>query len=261
MLLDVMQIDIVTLSKAGGRKTNEDACGYCTVADVSCCILSDGLGGHDGGATASKLSVESVLNAFKNAPRCNIDEIKSLMHTGNNAVLNEQKKNGKLKSMRTTAVILTIDRKNNSACWGNIGDSRLYCFRKGHVVVQTKDHSVPQLMVDAGYLEPEMIRRSPGRNQLYAAMGDKDHFEFETALKLFPIYAGDVFLLCSDGLWEYVEEHRMEQLLRISESADAWIKLLEAEVLKRSGAGHDNYSAVIAWCGGSDETTQIVVNN
>jgi len=256
-----MQIDFAALSKAGGRRTNEDACGYCTVVDVSCCILSDGLGGHDGGATASKLSVESVLNAFKNSPRCSIDGIKSLMHIGNNAVLNEQEKNNKLESMRTTAVILTIDRKNNCACWGNIGDSRLYCFRGGRIVAQTKDHSVSQMMVDAGYLEPGMIRRSPGRNQLYAAMGDKDHFKFETVLGLFPIRAGDVFLLCSDGLWEYVEEHRMEQLLRMSKSANGWIKLLEAEVLKRSGVGHDNYSAVIAWCGDSDETTQIVVNN
>src|SRR5690606_38063827 len=108
--------------------------------------------------------------------QCSIDGIKLLMHVGNNAVLNEQIKNPLLNSMRTTAVILTIDSKQNIACWGNIGDSRLYCFRSGHIFQQTKDHSVSQMMVDAGYLKPDMIRSSPGRNQLFAAMGDRNHF-------------------------------------------------------------------------------------
>ena len=85
-----MQLKIETLSKTGGRKANEDACGYCTIAEITCCILSDGLGGHEGGAIASKLSVEHVLEAFKKSPQCSIDNIKLLMHKGNNAVLNEQ---------------------------------------------------------------------------------------------------------------------------------------------------------------------------
>ncbi|MDR4518122.1 MAG: protein phosphatase 2C domain-containing protein [Nitrosomonas sp.] len=251
-----MQLDIVTLSKTGGRKTNEDACGYCTVADISCCILSDGLGGHEGGATASRLSVEHVLDAFKKSPQCNIKGIKSLMHAGNDAVLSEQRKAQKLKSMRTTAVILTLDRKGKKACWGNIGDSRLYCFRNGRIVMQTKDHSVSQLMVEAGYLRPEMIRSSPGRNQLFAAMGDTDHFKFELIPELFSIREGDVFLLCSDGLWEYVEEKEMERLLQKSNSANAWLNMLEAEVLRRGKAGQDNYSAVVVRCMGTEDSTR-----
>ncbi|MCB1986138.1 MAG: serine/threonine-protein phosphatase [Burkholderiales bacterium] len=253
-----MQLTIVTLSKPGGRRANEDACGYYTVADISCCILSDGLGGHEGGAIASKLSVEHVLEAFKKSPQCSIDNIKLLMHKGNNAVLNEQIKNSSLSSMRTTAVILTIDSKQNKACWGNIGDSRLYCFRNGRVIKQTKDHSVPQMMVEAGYLKPEMIRSAPGRNQLYAAMGDKNHFEFETVPEPFSVCEGDVFLLCSDGLWEYVEENEMERLLQKANSANSWLTMLETQVLRRGGEGQDNYSAVVVWCGDSDEdTTQI----
>lgn len=253
-----MQLKIETLSKPGGRKANEDACGYCTLADISCCILSDGLGGHDGGATASKLSVEHVLEAFRKTPQCSIDGIKSLMEAGGDAVLNEQIKNPRLNSMRTTAVILTIDGKQNKACWGNIGDSRLYCFRNGRIIKQTKDHSVSQMMVDAGYLKQEMIRSAPGRNQLYAAMGDKNHFEFETVSAPFPICDGDAFLLCSDGLWEYVEEKEMERLLQKAESAQSWLKMLEEQVLQRGDEGQDNYSAVVVWCGDSDEdATQI----
>ncbi|MCB1949953.1 PP2C family serine/threonine-protein phosphatase [Nitrosomonas sp.] len=253
-----MQLKIVTLSKPGGRRANEDACGYCTVEDISCCILSDGLGGHDGGATASKLSVEHVLEAFRKTPQCSIDGIKSLMDAGSDAVLNEQIKNPRLNSMRTTAVILTIDSKQKKACWGNIGDSRLYCFRNGRIIKQTKDHSVSQMMVDAGYLKQEMIRSAPGRNQLYAAMGDKNHFEFETVSVPFPICDGDAFLLCSDGLWEYVEENVMERLLQKANSANSWLTMLEQQVLQRGGVGQDNYSAIVVWCGNSDEdTTQI----
>lgn len=256
-----MQLEIVTLSKAGGRKTNEDACEYSTVGDISCCILSDGLGGHEGGAIASQLTVEHVLNAFRESPQCSIDGIKTLMHVGNEAVLHAQKKNSQLKSMRTTAVILTIDVKNNQACWGNIGDSRLYCFRQGCIAAQTRDHSVSQMMVDAGYLKSDSLRFSPGRNQLFAAMGDKEHFEFDTVQEPFSVYDADVFLLCSDGLWEYVEEKEMEKLLQASHSAKDWMKALETRVLELGNADQDNYSAVIVWCGESDEKTQIMVNS
>ncbi len=252
-----MQHRIVTLSKAGGRKANEDACGYCTVADISCCILSDGLGGHEGGAIASKLSVEHVLEAFEKTPQCSIDNIKSLMHVGNNAVLNEQIRNTRLNSMRTTTVILTIDSNYKKACWGNIGDSRLYCFRNGHIVEQTKDHSVSQMMVDAGYLKPEMIRSAPGRNQLFAAMGDNNHFEFETVSEPFSVCDGDAFLLCSDGLWENIEEKEMERLLNKANSADSWLTMLEAEVLKRGRTGQDNYSAIIVWPTDTDDSTRL----
>ncbi|MCB1937492.1 MAG: serine/threonine-protein phosphatase [Nitrosomonas sp.] len=256
-----MQLKIETLSKTGGRKANEDACGYCTIAEITCCILSDGLGGHEGGATASRLSVEHVLEAFKKFPQCSIDNIKSLMCVGNDAVLNGQINNPRLSSMRTTAVILMIDSKQNKACWGNIGDSRLYCFRNGRVLQQTKDHSVSQMMVDAGYLKPEMIRSAPGRNQLYAAMGDNSRFEYETISEPFTVCEGDVFLLCSDGLWEHVEENEMERLLQNANSASDWLKMLEAEVLKCENVGQDNYSAVIVWCVDSDEATKIIADN
>ena len=110
-------------------------------------------------------------------------------------------------------------------------------------------------MVDAGYLKKEEIRSSPTRNQLYAALGNGDHFEADVLPVEFPIIDGDVFLMCSDGLWEYVEENEMEWMLSSSSFAAEWLVELEKQVLMRGHQRQDNYSAIAVWCKDSDDRT------
>ena len=150
--------------------------------------------------------------------------------------------------MRATAVILAIDTMERSAVWGHVGDSRLYCFREGRIIMQTRDHSISQTMVDAGYIKAEEIRNAPNRSKLYAALGNKEQFETEVIPSVFSLKSGDVFLLCSDGLWEYVIENEMEQLLADAASAVEWVQLLEDKVLAKGHLGQDNYSALVVWC-------------
>lgn len=250
-----MQLEIAKLSKKGGRKVNEDACDYWSTSNLSCYVLSDGLGGHFGGDVASKLVVGSAREEFKKHPECNTDAIKSLLHAGDGAIAREQSKHKQLKDMRATAVILVVDSARLLAAWGHVGDSRLYCFRKGHIISQTRDHSISQSMVEAGYLKQEEIRFSPTRNQLYAALGNGDQFEADVLSAEFPIIDGDVFLLCSDGLWEYVEESEMEWMLSSSSSAANWLSALEKQVLMRGHQRQDNYSAIALWCKDPDDKT------
>ena len=254
-----MQLDIVELSKAGGRQVNEDACGTWSNTAVCCCVLSDGLGGHDGGEVASKIVVQQTLNSFRRSPECSAKEIEALLHAGNEAIMDEQQRDSKLVSMRATAVILTIDIIRNLAFWGHIGDSRLYCFRQGRIVKQTRDHSVTQQMVDAGYLKPEELRCSPNRSKLLAALGGSNgQGEFDIAPVAFPVQDKDVFLLCSDGLWEYIEESELEKMLAASTSASGWLTALEEQVIARGHATQDNYSAIVVWCSDSDDTAQLL---
>ena len=244
------------LSKAGGRKVNEDACAYWSNDKVCCCVLSDGLGGHYGGDVASKLAVQHVLEYFQRTQVCGVQKITELLHVADDAITQEQQLDKKLMHMRATAVILTIDAACNLASWGHTGDSRLYCFRQGQIIVQTRDHSISQSMIDAGYLKPEDLRASPDRSKLFAALGNSDQFEVDVLPAEFSVQDGDVFLLCSDGLWEYIEENEMEQLLKISTSASGWLQTLEERVLARGHKGQDNYSALVVWCREQDETTQ-----
>ncbi len=261
MIVPNMQLEIVSLSKTGGRKVNEDACDYWFGKEFCCCVLSDGLGGHYGGDVASKLAVCHVLDKFREIQGCSSQIIETLLHTSNDAIVSEQLQNTELRQMRATAVILAIDTTEKLAVWGHIGDSRLYCFRKGKIIVQTRDHSISQTMVDAGYIKAEEIRTTPNRSKLYAALGNKEQFEAEIVPAVFPVQDDDVFLLCSDGLWEYVEESEMEELLVRSISAEKWMQLLEEQVLARGHQGQDNYSAMAVWCRVSEDTVRLMENH
>ncbi len=250
-----MYLEIARLSKIGGRKVNEDACDYWSVSNLTCCVLSDGLGGHFGGDVASKIVVNSAREEFIKHPACSVQAIEALLHTGENAIAEEQLRNRALKDMRATAVILIVDTISHQAVWGHIGDSRLYCFRDGRIISQTRDHSISQNMVDVGYLKQEELRSSPIRNQLYAALGNGDHSEIDSLPTELPIMDRDVFLMCSDGLWEYIEEHEMEGMLNSATSASGWLDTLEKQVLLKGHPKQDNYSAIAVWCKDSDDRT------
>jgi serine/threonine protein phosphatase PrpC len=243
-----MELEIIVLSKTGGREVNEDACGFWSTPEACFCALSDGLGGHYGGEVASKLAVRNALDWFRATPECSRRAIEASLRAGNFAIIHEQQRDARLKQMRATAVILSVDTKRSLAFWGHTGDSRLYCFRHARIICQTRDHSVMQTMVDAGYLQSSDVRISPNRSKLLAALGNEEQFLADIIPAAFPLLDGDVFLLCSDGLWEYVEEEDMERMLLASDSASEWLKALENQVLARGHKGQDNYSAIAVWC-------------
>lgn len=244
-----MELEIAVLSRPGGRTVNEDACGFWSGADVCFCVVSDGAGGHGGGDVASKLVVQEALAAFRDKhEECNGDAVEAAMRIANEALVREQGSRVELADMRATVVVLAIDFDREYAAWGHLGDSRLYCFRRRRIVAQTRDHSVVQSMVDAGLLQPDKVRSSPERSKLLKALGDPDAFEPSIERVAFGLEDEDKFLLCTDGLWEYVEEGELERSLQDASSAEEWLRALESCVLARSPAKHDNYSALAVWC-------------
>ena len=243
-----MQLDIATISKKGGRKVNEDACNYLSLPNISCCVLSDGLGGHYGGEIASKLVIDGVLEAFKEVSECSGQAIKLLLQKGNNDIIQAQMNDTKLNQMRATAVILIVDKLKKIATWGHVGDSRLYYFQNNQIFIQTHDHSIAQSMIDAGYMRAEDLRSSPTRNQLYAALGDADDSKYDVAASGVSLKHGDAFLMCSDGWWEYIEETEMESTLNFANTAQDWLEKLEQLVLARGHDKQDNYSAIAVMC-------------
>lgn len=252
-----MKIEIAVLSKPGGRSRNEDACGYWT-SDGGCCwVLSDGAGGHGGGDVASKSVVGTILREFAAAPETTPGTVSALIRRANDALVREQQSDFRLHDMRATVAVLALDGERRLACWGHVGDSRVYGFRSAHVRFQSRDHSVMQSMVDAGLGDAAMLRQHPQRGVLLAALGSVDDLQPEVSREAEAVCDGDVFMLCSDGLWEYVEEPVMERLLALSPTAESWLAALEAEVLARARRGHDNYSAIAIWLGDRAETTQI----
>jgi PPM family protein phosphatase len=243
-----MQLEIAVLSRAGGRSSNQDACGFWSGPGVCFCVVADGAGGHRGGDVASKLVVQETLGWFRERHDCSGTAIESAMRNANEMVVRTQQTNDEIGDMRTTAVVLAVDFERGLATWGHLGDSRLYCFRNHAIVAQTRDHSVVQSLVEAGLLDPKNLRTAPDRSKLLAAMGDLDAFEPRVTGEPFVLEDRDKFLLCTDGLWEYVEEEELQSTLDDAGSAEEWLRLLEARVLARGRKGQDNYSALAVWC-------------
>jgi serine/threonine protein phosphatase PrpC len=157
------------------------------------------------------------------------------------------------RHMRATAVVLAIDNGEDQAIWGNLGDSRLYGFRNRDAYVRTRDHSIVQRMVDAGYVTPEKMQDSLYRSRLFAALGDAKTFEPNIEANPQPLLSGDAFLLCTDGCWEHVHEDEITELLRQAQSSEAWLGALEHLITERGGDRLDNYSAIAVWCDGETE--------
>jgi PPM family protein phosphatase len=140
---------------------------------------------------------------------------------------------------------LMIDSAKEYALWGHVGDTRVYGFRDDRLRFQSRDHSVLQGMIDAGYGDAALLRSHPRRGVLLHALGADEPLPPSSVVEA-PFYLrdGDVFLLCTDGVWEFVSETVMEQRLFGSADAGAWLAALEVEVLQRARPGHDNYSAM-----------------
>lgn len=246
----MLSLDIAILSERGGRTLNEDACGHWCSDSHFVCVLADGAGGHGGGDIASRLAVKSALVEFATEPAANGDELRALIQDTNRAILAERRAGSRQQDMHTTVVCLVVDLERHLAYWAHAGDSRLYWFRDGQIVERTRDHSVVQGLVDAGLLSPEGLRTHPQRSELRSALGVQDgELEVSAPISTVDVAPGDRFLLCSDGLWEYVDDKALETALAGSRSPRTWVEGLRklVEDATRSKPSHDNFSALAVW--------------
>ena len=227
----------------GGREVNEDSVGEWDNNGSYCFVLADGLGGHGRGECASAMAVQTALELFETEnPETYLD---TCFTTAQQNILDEQGRNQELADMKTTMVVLTVDAQG--AKWGHIGDSRLYYFEKNKLIGRTLDHSVPQMLVNAGEIKEKDIRGHEDRNRLLRVLGSpwgNHSYELSGAEST----KRQAFLLCSDGFWELIEEKTMLQLLKKAATVEEWLDMMVEEV-KTNGQGKemDNNSAIAVW--------------
>ena len=228
MKLSPPQLEAVLLSDIGTkRKQNQDS-GLCR-PDLGLFIVADGMGGHLGGETASRLCVEKVCAHVEQNKTSEIDDT-TLLHQGlliaNQEIYQYSQNDPALLGMGTTATVLKLS--GNQATLLQVGDSRAYYSNPSGIWQLTRDHSIVQEKLRAGLISREQVKTDQMKNVITRSVGYEpnvkaDAFNFEIA-------AGDCFLLCSDGLSGPVEDRLMFDILEESFHSGLNSKQLPKEV-------------------------------
>lgn len=253
----MLHVEIAACSEPGDRTHNEDDLRYGTAGSFWYAVLSDGAGGHRGGAMASDLVVRLTALGLQSAPQASPEALTQIICDAHTALGDQQQGRRGHDRMHATVVALWIDTRREEALWTHVGDSRLYQLRHGQVGEVTSDDSVVQRMVHAGYLSRAEARDHPRKNQLLSAMGSTEAVEPNTTEQATPIADGDAFLLCSDGWWDHFEPHDIETAFAAATSPQHWLDLMAADIRRAGLKGQDNYSAVAVWVGDPAETTRV----
>ena len=208
------------------------------------CILADGMGGYKGGEVASKLAVDSARKYIENNFSNNFSQKEEILKLIGNAVeyanmvvYEKSKEVQELEGMGTTLEICLI--YNNKAYIGHIGDSRIYRIRKDVIRKLTKDHSYVQQLVEDKKITREEAKIHPKKNMLTRALGCTPYVEPDLRARNFE--KGDIFIMCSDGLTNMVEEKRIYELVKQDINTAAGNLINEAN----SAGGYDNITVII----------------
>ena len=251
--------DFAALTDPGRiRANNEDTIAF--EPSLGLVLLADGMGGYNGGEVASGMAIALLQASFGRwlahaGPYAHPKAIKRALQAGtdeaNAAILEAGVANVQLQGMGTTLVLAAFGTQR--AIVGHIGDSRCYRLRDQKLELLTRDHSLLQEQLDAGAITPEQAVQSPHRNLVTRALGIERQVDLE--MHEHTVQAGDLFLLCSDGLSEMVQDAQLFTILLQDVALPEKATLLVATA--NDNGGRDNISVVLARAGGTDASEMI----
>ena len=223
------------------RSANEDNLGEAITPNGHLFIVCDGMGGHVGGAVASGIAVNSILEFFQREVYDNlIQAIDHSLSFANEQICASALNNPDLKGMGTTAVLLLI--KDEECFIGHVGDSRIYLYSNNILNRITKDHSFVQTLVDNGIIDDEDAENHPNKNRILQALGIASIVKSTVCqLSILP-KASDIFLLCSDGLNGMVSDKDIHHIIQEDNLSVCVENLITAAL---NGGGTDNITATL----------------
>jgi protein phosphatase len=248
------KIEFAELTDTGRvREHNEDAIG--SVADIALMVLADGMGGYNAGEVASGIAVQIVTDlASEAAAREELDDIdphsglmrqsiilRDAIYRANKIIFQTAQSQTHCEGMGTTIVACMF--YDNKVSVAHVGDSRAYRLRGGQLEQVTLDHSLLQELVDRGFYSQEEAQRSTNRNYVTRALGVEPTVEVE--VHEHDVLPDDIYLLCSDGLPDMVEDDDIH--LTIS-TFNASLDVVGQQLidLANDHGGRDNVSVMLA---------------
>ncbi len=240
--VDPNTIESASLSVTGQVRTNnQDTCAEFVSANGSkLMIVADGMGGHRGGATASRVAAETIGEVFASSTLDSSELLRSAFAEANRRVHEMSLEDGSLQGMGTTAVALLFDAEG--LVWAaHVGDSRAYRLTNNGIEQITGDHSVVGEMVRRGLITPEEAKEHPRRNEILRSIGIDSAVDIDIARVAAD--GGDLFLLCSDGLTGMVSDSEIASLVNRESPGHAVQSLVD---LANDRGGTDNITVQIA---------------
>lgn len=233
------------------RSHNEDA--VFADARLGLAILADGMGGYNAGEVASTMAtgfIQTELSRWlrEAGDQASDAEVRRAMDicvdNANRAIFNAANTNPQYAGMGTTLVVAVF--RDKRLMLGHVGDSRGYRLRGGRLQQLTRDHSLLQEQIDAGLITPEQAAFSANKNLVTRAVGVEDTVLLETHQH--EVLPGDLYLLCSDGLSDMLDDTSIAQVLQAHDVLESRVQaLIDAA---NDAGGKDNISVVLARAAG-----------
>ena len=251
-----MNLEYFSATDTGrARSNNEDSVALDETSALA--VLADGMGGYNAGEVASGMAtgfiktelgrwlVEAGANATDSEVRRAMD---ICVDNANRAIFNAANSNPQYTGMGTTRVVAVF--RDGRLLLGHVGDSRAYRMRGGRLSQVTHDHSLLQEQIDAGLITAEQASFSSNKNLVTRAVGVEDTVLLETHVH--EVMPGDIYLLCSDGLSDMLDDESINQILRGHESLPAaGAALIDAA---NDAGGKDNIAVILARVHGGTST-------
>jgi len=227
------------------RSANEDALYY--GVDDRVTIICDGMGGHAGGQVASELGVQVVANCLRNLRPQDwqdeervIDVVKNAIFDANDAILGRARMDAALFDMGTTIVACAF--MDEQVITANVGDSRIYRIADGEIEQVSEDHSLVQEKIRAGELMAGSPEAKMLSNILTRALGME---QVTVDITVEELEAGDIYLLCTDGLSDVVQDYEMRDVIQ-GVAGDLALGCSRLIDLANERGGPDNVTAALA---------------
>ncbi len=238
------------------RSNNEDSVAVDEANALA--VLADGMGGYNAGEVASGMATSFIRTELgrwlqEAGGRANDAEVRRAMDicvdNANRAIFNAANANPQYAGMGTTLVVAVF--RDDQLRLGHVGDSRAYRWRAGQLMQITRDHSLLQEQIDAGLITPEQAAFSANKNLVTRAVGVEDTVLLETHAH--EVQPGDLYLMCSDGLTDMLDDSIIAQLLQMHDELPSAGQALVAAA--NEAGGKDNIALVLVRLAGTVAST------
>lgn len=230
-----MKYEIATYSRTGNRRMNQDRVAYSEKNNSLLITLADGLGGHVGGEVAAEIATQYAIHAYKNIRHPVITQPSTFLALtvieAHKQIYAKTRKKFPDSQPRTTLVLCLV--QDGYAYWAHVGDSRLYHIRNQQIESRTIDHSPVEKMHQQGLISEEDMKHHPKKSYLSNCIGGK-HKPSITLGEETKLHPGDNIMLCSDGIWEALNNKEIIPFLEQKDLDEGVEELvLEAENKKK----------------------------